>query len=75
MGNDQHHHKELHRLRDAVFVSLARDNQTAKVYANWGDDAATVSSSFVLPEPTAEKDFDAGFYRELVDSCFSLSWA
>ena len=53
-----------------------------KVYANWGDDAATVSSSFVLPEPVAEKDFDAGFYRELVeqlakigDNCFSLSWA
>ena len=39
-----------HRLQDVV-VSLAEDNQTVTVFANWSDDAATVCSSFMLPEP------------------------
>jgi hypothetical protein len=48
-------------------VSLAEDNQTVTVYANWGDDAATVSSSFTLPEPVAEKDFDAARYVKMIE--------
>ena len=52
-------------LRDLV-VSLAEDNQT--VYANWSDDAATLVSSFTLSEPMAAEDFDANYYRELLES-------
>ncbi|HET7384998.1 MAG TPA: hypothetical protein VFJ59_20765 [Pseudolabrys sp.] len=37
------------------------------LFADYSDDAATVSSSFVLPEPVAEKDFDANFYVELIE--------
>jgi hypothetical protein len=38
------------------------------VYCDWWNDAATVSSSFTLPEPVAAEDFDANFYRELLES-------
>ena len=36
--------------------------------ATWGDDAATLCSSFMLPEPMAEEDFDASYYCELLES-------
>ena len=58
---------EKHRARDFV-VSLAEDNQTVMVYANWGDDAATIYKSFTLPEPVAAEDFDANYYRKLLES-------
>ena len=54
-------------LRDLV-VSLAEDNQTVMVYANWSDDAATLVSSFTLSEPMAAEDFDANNYRKLLES-------
>lgn len=55
-------------LRDTR-VSLADDdNQTVMLYANWGDDAATVYSSFMLAEPVAAENFDANFYGELLES-------
>ena len=37
-------------------------------FSNWSDDAATLCSSFTLPEPAAEEDFDANFYRQLFES-------
>jgi hypothetical protein len=49
-------------------VLVARFNRTVMVYANWGDDAATLFSSFMLPEPVAEENFDANFYRVLLES-------
>ena len=56
-----------HRLRD-VQVSLAEDNQTVTVFSNWSDDAAALCSSFTLPEPVAEEDFDADRWRKLLES-------
>ena len=53
------------KLRDVV-VSLAEDN-TVMVYANWRNDAATVFSSFTLPEPVAEEDFDAARYVKMIE--------
>jgi hypothetical protein len=42
------------RIRD-VAVFLGEDGITVTIFANYGDDAATVSSSFELPEAVAEK--------------------
>jgi hypothetical protein len=55
------------RLRD-VEVSLAEDHRTVIVYANWDDDTATICSSFMLPQPVAAEDFDAGYFRRLFES-------
>jgi hypothetical protein len=44
-------------------ASLCDDRQTVMLYANYSDDAATVFSSFMLPEPLrADETFDAEFY-------------
>jgi hypothetical protein len=43
------------RLRDTV-VMLGGDGRTFFLFANYGDNEATVYSSFMLPEPVAEED-------------------
>ena len=55
------------KLRD-VEVSLADDHRKLLLYSDWSDDAATLVSSLMLPEPVAEEDFDSAFYVELIES-------
>jgi hypothetical protein len=45
-------------------VFLADDCRTVLLFANYSDDAATVSSSFTLPEAIAEADFDSNTIRD-----------
>ena len=46
---------------------LGRRSNGAAVFV-LGDDASTIYSSFMLPEPVAAKDFDANYYRKLLES-------
>jgi hypothetical protein len=57
-------------LRDTA-VFLADDCRTVLLFANYSDDAATVSSSFVLPDVIAEDDFNSNAVREAIDGQLS----
>jgi hypothetical protein len=54
------------RLKDTA-AFLGDDGITVTMYANYNDDEHTVYSSFKLPKAIAEKDFDATFYRKLLE--------
>jgi hypothetical protein len=43
---------------DDCVVFLGDDGTTVSIYANWNDDAKTVSASFELGRPTTEDAFD-----------------
>jgi len=59
--------KEKAALRDCD-AFLGDDGRTVTLYANYNDDASTVSSQFKLPSAIAAEDFDSNYYRRLLEN-------
>jgi hypothetical protein len=53
-------------LRD-VELALGDDGESAILFCNWNDDRKTLHTTFKLPAPVAEDDFDPDAYLDLIE--------